>query len=113
MSNVSVLHGVSEHEMSKLRPVGDRVLLERCEKEAKSPGGILLPDSAQEQSVLCTVLAVGKGEFKDGHNIPIDLRVGQKVVIPKYAGSSIKAEGNSEKLYVVVRYSDILLKIEN
>lgn len=108
----SVLHGMHENDIGKLQPVGDRILLERCEKECKSPGGILLPDSAQEQPMICTVVALGEGEYKDGHLVPMKLRKGQKVVISKYSGTSLKTDDKSEKSYVVVKYSDILLKLE-
>jgi chaperonin GroES len=106
MTMECVLRDVSPE---KVTPIGDRVLLEREEREERSPGGILLPDSARELPVIGIVVTVGEGEVKDGHQVPIKLRKGQKVVIPKYAGTSFQMEGKS---YVVVKYSEILFKID-
>jgi len=90
----------------KLRPLQDRVVLKRIEEEKKSAGGILIPDNAAEKPLRATVLAVGTGKRNaDGTLIPVDLKVGDTVLIGKFAGSDIKIDGDE---VVIVREEDIL-----
>ena len=89
----------------KIRPLHDRVVVRRLEKEAKSSGGIVLPDSAKETPAQGEVLAVGPGKITDaGENRPLDVSVGDKVLFGQYAGTSVKLEGEE---YLVMSESEI------
>ena len=79
------------------------------ENEKETKGGILLPQAAQEKSQLATVVAVGTGENTDGKQVGMQVKVGDKVLYGKYAGTEITID---EKKYVVVRQLDILAVIE-
>lgn len=93
-----------------LKPLGNRVLLEVVEEEATTPSGIVLPDSAKEKSYLGTVVAVGTGKLLDsGERVPIEVKVGDKVLYEKYAGSEITYD---DKEYFVVKDSDIVAIVE-
>jgi chaperonin GroES len=91
----------------KVVPLQDRVLIERIEPaEEKSPGGIIIPDTAKEKPMEGKVIAVGKGRVKeDGTVIPLDVKVGDRVIFSKYAGTEIKIDG---KEYLIMREDDIL-----
>lgn len=106
MSVESVLHNVVA---DKVNPIGDRVLLEREEQEARTASGIMLPEGSRDVPMVCVVIAMGDGEYRDGHLIPMKIKKGQRVVISKYSGTQLKISGKS---YVVVKYSDILAKID-
>ena len=93
----------------KIRPLLDKVVLEQLEAEEKTAGGILLPNSAQEKPMLATVVAVGDGGFVDGHDVKMLVKVGDKVLYSKYAGSEIKLD---DKKYIVVKQADILAVVE-
>jgi len=89
-----------------LRPLGDRVIVKAITSEEKSPGGIVLPDTAKEKPQEGEVLAVGPGKTLDnGKVIPLDVKVGDRVVYSKYGGTEIKLNGEE---YVVLRQDDIL-----
>lgn len=93
-----------------LKPLGNRVLLEVVEEEATTPSGIVLPDSAKEKSYLGTVVAVGTGKLLDsGERVPVEVKVGDKVLYEKYAGSEITYD---DKEYFVVKDSDIVAIVE-
>ena len=92
-----------------IRPLFDRVVLLPLENEKETKGGILLPQAAQEKSQLATVVAVGTGENTDGKQVGMQVKVGDKVLYGKYAGTEIAID---EKKYVVVRQLDILAVIE-
>lgn len=93
----------------KIKPLFDRVVLEPLESEKETKGGILLPSAAQEKSQLAIVKAVGSGENTEGKNVGMQVKVGDKVLYGKYAGTEITIEG---KKYVVLRQLDILAVIE-
>ena len=93
----------------KIRPLLDKVVLEQLEAEEKTAGGILLPNSAQEKPMLATVVAVGDGGFVDGHDVKMLVKVGDKVLYSKYAGSEIKLD---DKKFIVVKQADILAVVE-
>jgi chaperonin GroES len=77
-----------------IRPLQDRVVVRRKEEETKSAGGIVLPGSAAEKPSRGEVLAVGPGKKKeDGSLIPVDLKVGDKILFGQYSGSTVKVEG--------------------
>lgn len=93
----------------KIRPLLDKVVLEQLEAEEKTASGILLPNSAQEKPSLATVVAVGEGGFVDGHDVKMLVKVGDKVLYSKYAGSEVKLE---DKKYIVIKQADILAVVE-
>lgn len=94
----------------KIRPLYDRVIIERMEEDLKSPGGILIPDNAKEKPVRGVVVAVGPGKRCDNGTVcPLEVKVGEHVLYGKYAGTEIKCDG---KEYLVMREDDIIA-IEN
>jgi len=94
----------------KIRPLHDRVIVKRIEEEKKSAGGIVIPDTAAEKPEQGEILAVGKGKKDDnGKLIPIDVKVGDRVLFGKYSGQTVKVKG--EEL-LVMREEDIMGVIE-
>ena len=94
----------------KIRPLHDRVIVRRMEEERTSAGGIVIPDSATEKPAQGEVMAAGKGKVNESGDVsPLDVKVGDKVLFGKYAGSEVKVEG--EEL-LVMREEDILGVIE-
>jgi chaperonin GroES len=90
----------------KIRPLHDRVLVKRSEEERKSPGGIVIPDSATEKPVMGKVVAVGNGKALDnGEFRPLDVKAGDKILFGKYSGTEVKLDGEE---YVVMREDDIM-----
>lgn len=88
------------------RPLKDRVLIKRIDQEEKSPGGIIIPDTAKEKPVEGEVLAVGSGTRDDkGELHALDLKVGDRVLFGKWGGSEVKIDGEE---YVIMKESDIL-----
>ncbi len=95
--------------MPTIRPLDDRVVVERVEAEEKTQGGIVLPDTAKEKPSKGKVVAVGEGRLlESGKRAPIDLKKGDNVLFGKYAGSEVTVDG---KEYLIMRESDILAKI--
>ena len=92
-----------------LKPLSDRVVVKMVEIEETTKSGIILPGTAKEKPEVAEVVAVGPGATKDGVVIPMTVKVGDKVVTSKYAGTEIKL-GNEE--YVIVSQDDILATIE-
>ncbi len=87
-------------------PLKDRVLLKRVDQEEKTPGGIIIPDTAKEKPVEGEVLAVGSGVRDDQGNLhPLEVKVGDKVLFSKWGGNEVKIEGHD---YVIMKESDIL-----
>ena len=94
----------------KLKPLGDRVVLKLVEQEEKTRGGILLPDTAKEKPQKGEVLAVGTGKVLDsGEKIPLDVKVGNKVIFGRYSGTEVKVEGEE---YLIVSERDILAVVD-
>ena len=94
----------------KLRPLQDRIIVERLEEESITAGGILIPDTAKEKPQRGKIVAVGKGKVtEDGKVLPVDVKVGDKVLFGKYSGTEIKIEGID---YLIMREDDILGVIE-
>ncbi|GAB4532483.1 MAG: co-chaperone GroES [Anaerolineae bacterium] len=94
----------------KLRPMGDRVWIEPIEQEETTASGIILPETAKEKPQEGKVLAVGPGVRNDkGERQPLDVKVGDRVLFAKYAGTEIKHEGTK---YLIMRESDILAVVE-
>lgn len=95
--------------MTKIRPLGDRVLVEPTDVKEMTKGGIIIPDNAKEKPMEGKVIAVGKKRDKDGKEIKFDVKVGDKVLLPKYGGTEVKL---NDKTYQLVREEDLLGVIE-
>lgn len=94
----------------KVRPLGDRLLVQRLEAEDKTKGGIVLPDTAKEKPKEGKVISVGKGRTNDeGKTIPLSISEGDKILFSSYAGTDIKIEGEE---YMILKEEDILGIIE-
>jgi len=92
------------------KPLGSRLVVEPIEEEEVTSGGIVLPETAKEKPQKGTVLAIGPGDRNEkGERIPMDVKVGDKVLYAKYAGTEIKYEG---KKLLILRESDILAIFE-
>ncbi len=92
-----------------IKPLADRVIVKPIEKEEVTKGGIVLPDTAREKPQEGKIIAVGPGRMgEDGKRIPLDVKVGDRVVYAKYAGVELKYEDED---YLVLRESDILAKL--
>ena len=90
----------------KFRPLHDRVLIESLESEEKTAGGIIIPDTAKEKPQEGKVIAVGPGaKSEDGKTIPMDVKVGDRVLFGKWSGTEVKVDG---KEYSVMKESDIM-----
>ncbi len=92
-----------------LKPLGDRVIVEQSESEEMTKSGIVLPDTAQEKPQQGKVMAVGDGKYEDGKKVPMDVKVGDKVIYSKYGGTEVKVEGEK---YLILRQDDILAIIQ-
>jgi chaperonin GroES len=95
----------------KIRPLQDRVIVRRLEEAVeKTKGGIIIPDTAKEKPQQGKVIAVGKGKVnEDGKVLPLDVKVGDKILFGKYSGSEIKIEGEE---HLIMREEDILGVVE-
>jgi chaperonin GroES len=94
----------------KMRPLRDRILVERIEEPEQRIGGIIVPDTAKEKPQQGRVVAVGKGRVNDkGEVFPLDIKAGDTVLFGKYAGSEIKVEGRE---YLIVREEEVLGVLE-
>src|SRR5580693_139897 len=90
----------------KFRPLHDRVVVERIDPDAKSAGGIIIPDTAQEKPSQGEIIAVGPGGRDEaGKLIPIDLKVGDRVLFGKWSGNEVKIDGVE---YLIMKESDIM-----
>lgn len=92
-----------------IKPLGDRVVIKPIESEETTKSGIVLPGTAKEKPMQGEVLAVGSGELVDGKKVPLELKVGDKVIYSKYAGTEVKIDDNE---YLILRQSDVLAIIE-
>jgi chaperonin GroES len=92
-----------------IKPLADRVVVKAVEAEEKTKSGLILTASAQEKPQIAEVVAVGPGGLVDGHEVKMEVQVGQKVITSKYAGTEVKADGVE---YNIVRQSDILAIVE-
>jgi chaperonin GroES len=94
----------------KIRPLHDRVIVKRLEEERKTASGIVIPDSATEKPDQGEIIAVGKGKVSDDGKVrPLDVKVGDRVLFGKYAGQTVKVEG--EEL-LVMREEDLMGVVE-
>ena len=93
----------------KLKPLADRVILKAVEAEETTKSGLILTSAAQEKPEVAEVVAVGPGGVIDGKEIIMTVKVGDKVITSKYAGSEVKVDGVE---YTIVRQNDILAVVE-
>jgi chaperonin GroES len=94
----------------KVRPLHDRIIIQRLEEEEQRVGGIIIPDTAKEKPQQGKVMAVGKGRVeKDGKVTPLDVKAGDTVLFGKYAGQEIKIDGDE---YLIIREEEVLGVIE-
>ena len=94
----------------KIRPLHDRVIVEREEEERTSAGGIVIPDTATEKPIRGKVVATGKGKILDDGKVrPLDVKAGDKVLFGKYSGTEIKVDGDE---LLVMREDDLMAVIE-
>jgi chaperonin GroES len=89
----------------KMKPLADRVVIKPAPAEEKTKGGIILPDTAKEKPVIGEIVAVGPGKISDdGKKIPMEVKVGDKVLYGKYSGTEVTVEGDE---YLIMREADI------
>jgi chaperonin GroES len=94
----------------KIRPLHDRILVKRLEGEAKTKGGIIIPDTAKEKPQEGLVIAAGPGKVnEDGKVTPLDVKKGDKILFGKYSGSEITLEGDE---HLIIREEDVLAIIQ-
>lgn len=94
----------------KLRPLQDRILVKRVEEETKTAGGLIIPETAKEKPQRGEVVAAGNGKkTEDGKVLPLDVKVGDKVLFGKYSGTEVKVDGED---YLMMREDDILAVVE-
>jgi chaperonin GroES len=94
----------------KIRPLHDRLLVERLEEKEVKKGGIIIPDTAKEKPQEAKVIAVGNGKVTDeGKKIPLDVKAGDKILFGKYSGSEVKID---DKEYLIMREEDVLAILE-
>ncbi len=92
-----------------IKPLGDRVVIKMLESEETTKGGIILAGSAKEKPQMAEVVAVGPGAVEDGKVVPMEVAVGDKVLMSKYAGTEVKVDGSE---YIILSQRDILAKVE-
>ena len=96
--------------MTKVRPLHDRILIKRIDEEAKSKGGLFIPDTAKEKPMEGKVIAVGKGRVDDDGKLhPLDVQAGDRVLFGKYSGSEIRVAGDE---HLIIREDDVLAVLE-
>jgi chaperonin GroES len=94
-----------------LRPLGNRVLVQRLEPEEKMKGGIILPDSAKKKQESARVVAIGTGKkLDDGKVVPMPVKIGDVILMDKYSGQEVSIEGEE---YMILKADDIIAIIEN
>ncbi len=100
---------MSPKNTPKIRPLGDRLVVEPKETESKTAGGIVIPDTAdKDKPMQGTVIAIGDGKWHDGKKQPLQVKIGDQILFGKYAGTSIKLD----KDYLVMREDDVMGVLE-
>jgi chaperonin GroES len=103
------MHEGGRHTM-KIRPLHDRILVERLEEKEVKKGGIIIPDTAKEKPQEAKVIAVGTGKVgENGKKIALDVKAGDKILFGKYSGSEVKID---DKEYLILREEDVLAILE-
>ncbi|OGP89663.1 MAG: co-chaperone GroES [Deltaproteobacteria bacterium RBG_16_48_10] len=94
----------------KVRPLHDRLIVKRLEEEDKTKGGIIIPDTAKEKPIEGKVIAAGEGRIKkDGKKIPMEVKMGDRILFAKYGGTEVKMDGEE---YLMMKEDDVLAVIE-
>jgi chaperonin GroES len=93
----------------KLQPLGDRVVVRPLEEAEEMRGGLYIPDTAKEKPLQGEIVAAGPGRFEKGERVPMEVKVGQKVLYSKYAGTDVRV-GDDEVL--IIKESDVLAVVE-
>ncbi len=94
----------------KVRPLHDRIIVQRIEEGEQKVGGIIIPDTAKEKPQQGKVIAVGKGKTKDdGKSVPLDVKEGDTILFGKYSGQEIKVDGQE---YLIMREDEVLGVLE-
>ncbi len=91
-----------------ITPLHDRVLVRRLEEKDTAKGGIVIPDTAKEKPQEGEVVAVGAGKMEKGHRVPLDVKVGDRILFGKYTGNDIKVD---DQEFLIFREEDILVKV--
>jgi chaperonin GroES len=91
-----------------ITPLHDRVLVRRLEEKETAKGGIIIPDTAKEKPQEGEVIAVGAGKMEKGHRVPLDVKVGDRILFGKYTGNDIEIDGQE---YLIVREEEIFAKV--
>ncbi|HEX6630656.1 MAG TPA: co-chaperone GroES [Gemmatimonadaceae bacterium] len=89
----------------KVQPLADRVVIKALEESEQMRGGLYIPDTAKEKPQQGEVVAVGPGRFEEGNRVPMDVKVGDKVLYGKYSGTEVTIDGEQ---YLILRESDVL-----
>jgi len=92
-----------------IKPLEDRIVVQASDAESTTASGLVIPDTAKEKPQEGTVLAVGPGRYEDGNRVPLDVKVGDKVLYSKYGGTEVKYAGEE---YLVLSARDVLAVIE-
>lgn len=93
-----------------IKPLEDRVVVKPIEEEETTASGLVIPDTAKEKPTEGEVIAVGPGRFEDGNRVPLDVKVGDKVIYSKYGGNEYKYQGEE---YVILQSRDIYAVVES
>jgi chaperonin GroES len=93
-----------------IKPLEDRILVKSIDAEQTTASGLVIPDTAKEKPQEGEVLAVGPGRFEDGQRLPLDIKVGDKVIYSKYGGTEVKYNGEE---YLILSSRDVLAVIES
>ena len=93
----------------KLKPLGDRIVIKQLEAEEKTKGGIILTNQSKEKPQEAEVISVGPGATVDGKLVPMQVKVGDKVIYSKYSGTEVKFDGVE---YIIIKENDILAIVE-
>ncbi|MGI6004687.1 MAG: co-chaperone GroES [Christensenellales bacterium] len=92
-----------------IKPLFDRIVIKNLESEETTKSGIVLPSAAQEKPQMAEVIAVGPGGIVDGKEVQMQLKVGDRIIFSKYAGTEVKIDDDE---YIIVRQNDVLAVVE-
>ncbi|MBI4374455.1 MAG: co-chaperone GroES [Deltaproteobacteria bacterium] len=99
-----------QKKSTKIRPLQDRLIVKRLNEEEKTSGGIIIPDSAKEKPQEGKVVAIGKGKvLDDGKVVPLEVKVGEKILFSKFSGTEVKIDGEE---HLILREEDVLGIVE-
>lgn len=101
---------MSQKTKTALRPLGDRLIVQRLEQEETLKGGIILPDTAKKKQEMAKVIAVGKGKTtEEGKTLPMPVEIGDTILMDKYSGQEVSVD---DEEYIVLRADDVIATIE-